>query len=477
MFEQLKTKKINIIFFIIIAIGIAYRVLFYSYDRPFWNDECALAFNIMPLNFINFFKPLQFSQAAPPFFMVISGIFYKLMPAQELSLRFFPLISSIASIFIFYCFCRKILNKKSTILLALILFCFNYRLIYYAQEFKQYSSDILIFLGILTSYFYLDLKTLNVKKLVLAGCIYAGLIWVSFTSLFALVTIFIMLFFKNKTFYKNLTLLILPSIISVICFYIFQHHLAANQYLLEYWKDGFIKHNFSNFFTVLTNYFAYGFNSLIIFFFFVAGLVLKLLKIKDEKSLIILIPVFLALVVSYLNIYPLESRVSLYLIPIGILFAVQIIDYINFKSKILNYVIYSLLIFVLSFPAIINSTYKLALKDYDKEDIMTPLLQANKMMKAGDVLYIPDGSELSYNFYKNRFNFKTVIIEKQRVNDTASYLNLLEKLPKDKTYYYVFCHFPNKKQRLISVYQWAKNKKDFKIFADKYYNSLVIFTQ
>lgn len=477
MLKSLGVKKINIALLIIIIAGIAYRILFYSYGRPFWNDECVLAFNIMPFNIINCFKPLLFSQAAPPVFMVIAGLFSKIIPSIEHALRFFPLVSSILSIGAFYYLSKNTLNKKSTVLLAMILFCFNYRLIYYAQEFKPYSSDTLVFLSILASYFYLDIEKLNIKRLILIGFIYAALIWLSFTGLFAIFTIFALLILKNAKKYKKLITLILPVGISFICVYIFQHHLATNKFLLEYWKDGFINHNFSNFLHIIVNYFSYSFNSIIIFLCFLSGLILKLLNCKNEKSLIILIPVVLALFLSCFGIYPLESRVSLYLIPVSILFSVQIIDYINFKNKAVNYALYSLVIFFISFPVVINSTYKIVCKDFEKEDIITPLKQASKMMKENDVLYIPEGSKISYNFYKNRFNFKNVVVEDKKISNENEYLKALDKLPRNKTYYYIFCHFPSKQQRLNDVYLWARNKKNFKMYADKYYNALVIFNQ
>lgn len=475
--EKIRRHSFLICIGIIFVSAIILRSQMYLYARPFWNDECALANNIIHFNIINCFKPLQFSQAVPPIFMVISDLISKIIPSIEFALRFFPLIASILSMVVFYYLAQRILNKKSTILLAMIFFCFNYRLIYYAQEFKQYSSDVLIFLSILTSYFYLDIEKLNTKKLISIGFIYATLIWASFTSLFALFTIFSLLILKNIKSYKKLAVLFLPVVVSFVCFYIFQHLLAGNEFLLSYWKDGFISHNFNNFIQIVISYFSYSFNSIIIFFLFLAGLGIKLFDLKNKKSLVLLIPTFLALLLSYFSIYPLESRVSLYLIPICILFAVQILDYINFKNKVLNYVLYSLIIFFASFPVIINSTYKVVCKDYEKEDIITPLVQASKIIKENDILYIPDGSELSYNFYKSRFNFKNVIIEKQRINDSDEYIRTLEKLPRNKTYYYIFCHSPNKAQRLRDVYLWAKNKKNFKIYADKYYNALIVFTQ
>lgn len=477
--DFIATNSAKICLAVIIA-GILLRILFYSYNRPFWNDECALAFNIIDFHIINCFKPLSYGQAAPPFFLLISGMFSKIIPDIEMALRFFPLIASILSIFVFYNLAKHVLNKKSAIFLALVLFCFNYRLIYFSQEFKQYSSDVLIFLSILTSYFYLKIENINYKKLVTIGIAYAASIWLSFTSLFAIFTVLTLLLVQNIKYYKKILVLSAPVALGFACFYLSQHHLASSAFLHLYWKDGFIKQDFSNFVSLIINYFSYSFNSIIIFIFSIIGLILKLLSPKKEKNLIILIPFLLAICLSYFSIYPLESRVALYLIPICILFAVQIFDYINFKNKIVNYFIYSIIIFFIGFPTLINSTYKILYKNFEMEDIVTPLSIASKIITENDILYIPDGSEISYNFYKDKFNFKNVMIEKQRVIDVVDskkYIKKLDKLEKNKTYYYIFSHFPAKQQRLENIYLWAKHKKNFKMYADKYSNALIIFTQ
>jgi len=477
MFKDFKTKSSVKIYLPIILIGIILRVVFYSFNRPFWNDECALALNIADFNIMNCFKPLLYAQAAPPLFLVISGVFAKIIPSVEGALRLFPLFLSVLSIFVFYDLSKRVLSKKSSIFLALILFCFNYRLVYYSQEFKQYSSDVLVFLSLLTSYFYIKIKNTEVKNLLLIGSGYAISIWLSFTSVFALFAVFCTLFFKKKNEYKKIFILFLPVIISFVCFYLLQHHLASSAELHTYWQNGFIAKNFSNFYLLVVNYFSYSFTFIVIFFSFLIALALKLFDIKSEKTLILLFPVITAVVLSYAHIYPLESRVSLYLIPICILFAASILDYVNFKHRAVNYILYFVIVLFLALPTVINTTYKLALKDFDKEDIVSPLNMAQSMIKEGDVLYIPDGSTISYLFYKKNYNFKNVEYEKLRINDSAEYIKYLDSLPKNKTYYYIYSHFPQKQQRLNDVYLWAKNKPNFKIYADKYSNALIVFTK
>lgn len=474
-----KIVGFEIVFLIIIIIlGIILRIIFYSYDRPFWNDECALALNIVDYNFLNYFKPLNYGQAAPPFFLIISALFSKIIPGDALSLRFLPLISSILSIFVFYFLSKNILKRKASVIFALILFCFNYQLLYYAQEFKQYSSDVLIFITILNSYFYIKLDNYDTKKLLIMGSAYALAIWLSFTSLFAIFAVLCVLFLKNIKDYKKILLLFFPVIISFLLFYISQSHLSSSKFLHDYWSDGFINKNFNNFFSVFLQFFIFGFNNLFLLLFFVIGLISNLFTAKNQKSSLIFIPLFVAILLSYFSIYPLSSRVSLYLIPIFILFIAKTIDAVTFKNKVINYGICLIIISVgVSFP-IINSIYKIGLKKFDYENIIAPLQMAKEKMAPDDILYISDGAGISYQYYKNRFNFKNIIIEKKRIKNQNDYVYFLDNnLDNGKTYYYIFSHFPNKRERLNNVYLWAKGKQNFKIYADKYANALIVFTQ
>lgn len=474
MIKMLKDKKITIFCAVVMLFGILLRVQLYFYNKPFWNDECALALSSIHLSFGGYFRALSYSQAAPPFFLIVSNLFYNIIPLKELALRFFPLVSSCLSIFVFYLLAKKVLLKKSSIIFAIILFCFNYQLIYYGQEFKQYSSDVFIFITILASYFYFGFQVINKRKLVLVGMIYAFCIWLSFTSLFAIFSVLFLFLLKNFKEYKKILLLSLPIGISFVCFYISQHQLASNDFLHNYWQDGFINANFNNLFSIITNYLGFCFNNFILIILFFVGLLMSLVKIRNEKNFVLLIPFVLAIVLSYFSIYPLSSRTSLYLLPVVVLFVVKTIDYMNLKNKFINQLFIFLIILLTSISVSLATLGKI--RNFEYENILTPLNIAQKEIKNNDILYVSEGSAISYEFYKNKFNFKNVIIENQRINNQEDYYNYLNKLPKNKKYYYVFSHFPNKKQRLHEVYLWAKNKKNFNAYVDKSFNALIIFT-
>ena len=68
---------------------------------------------------------------------------------NEFSFRLIPFIAGIFSIFVFYYLSKIVLKTKPAIILANFLFSINFLLIRYTSEFKQYGTDILIFMLVL----------------------------------------------------------------------------------------------------------------------------------------------------------------------------------------------------------------------------------------------------------------------------------------------------------------------------------------
>ena len=135
-------KKI-IIF--IIFYGITIRIYQYLGNRDLWTDEVML-FKAVTNRSLFDLNVLIYDQFAPIFFVISTQIFLyfsTLIDFNEINLiiRLIPLISSIGSIFLFHKIC-KIFFCNKVILLGIFIFSTSPNLIYYSQEFKQYSLDV-----------------------------------------------------------------------------------------------------------------------------------------------------------------------------------------------------------------------------------------------------------------------------------------------------------------------------------------------
>lgn len=470
-----------IIFFILA--GCILRILFFSYNRPMWNDECALAINLREQ--INYFVPLVYNQAAPQLFMYLSKVLYTIFHEKTFSLRIIPFITSILSIFLFYNISAKILVKKISIITAMAIFSLCYPLCYYAQEFKQYSSDIFCFLLILLSYFYTDQIASGSKKLkILYGIGCSILIWFSFTSIFALFSLLISLLIFHRERVKQLWISEGITAFNLLVFTVFNFQLNNNEYLHQFWADSFINAGVIEFFTLNIENIKYIFGKAFPLLLIVISLFLIFFKkqeIKKEENILITIPLFLTLVLSYFEIYPYSTRLILFLIPIFILLCTKVIDFITFKNKIINYITIGIIISIVICPVFSKSWKNIIRKKYGFENIQTLLSIALADAGPNDVIYISEGSEINFKYYKKYFKIKNEILyDKKRITDESSYIKNLNHLKKGKTYYWIISHLahpPYRYSRINTVINWAKDKNNFNILhTDKTLNTLIKFS-
>jgi len=165
--KKLLLTQISLIF--IFAYGIFLRVNEYLANRSLWLDEASLALNIIDKSFRQLItQPLDYNQAAPAGFLLLTKILVLLLGDSEFTFRLIPFISGIASLFLFYVFLKKN-TSKSSMLIALGLFSFSYIMLRYATEFKPYSSDVMFALIVMIPGMSFLKDGLTLKKAVLWG--------------------------------------------------------------------------------------------------------------------------------------------------------------------------------------------------------------------------------------------------------------------------------------------------------------------
>ena len=465
-------KKVNFIILLCI-LGFLLRCFFYSYNRYFWTDEAALALNI--LNFNNYFTPLHWGQAAPAFFMYLSKLMYNLFPQKELALRFLPLLFSSCSIFVFYKMVNKYCNKFLTKVISVAAFSFSYPLVYYAQEFKQYSLDVLIFLLILLSYDYLKLLNSFNKKIILS-ILYSLALFTSFPAFFAIFIIFLNLFFYDFRQLKKCYYMLIPIILTGCIYIIISYSQITDLNLHSYWKNGFLTYDIKNDIILITSFFKYIFytNWALIFFIITIFICIKN-KLYDEKYILLYMSIILAITLSLFHIYPLQSRVSLYLIPIIIILTTKLADFICLKNKIMEKILLTVFCIFLLFP-LCNYTYKMIIKENAWfEDIVNPLKLALKNANDNDIIVISDGGEWLFEYYKKFFTINNTVIIEQSFPSENKYIEHLNKYKKGHSYYLIYSHHNNKLERLTTIYNWARTKNNFEFIYDKSMNAMVRF--
>lgn len=495
MSDRIKAQLYYLFIFVIIFLGIYIRVLFFSYARPFWNDESALALNVIGRNFFELFLPLDLDQTAPPLFACLSKFFGYFIKQPELAFRFVPLLSSIISILVFFLLCKNFCHNKISNIFALILFTFNYQIVYYSQEFRQYSSDILIFMLILLSYFYFDIKSAKKASLIVLGCLLGVTLWVSYTSVFAVLALAIALTIKNfsdlKNIWKNYLYCFIPFCLFLLLFFALKQNLNNSFYLHIFWHDGFLNWNLSNLPKLINDnlhfYFVNFNNKFFVWLTLIIGSWVLIFRLKYKNYCLIVLSIIFAFLLSYLHIYPLYNRVSLYLSPLLFIVMAMALDLPfceTIKLKWVKNVLIIFLVFVSAFVLLhfcANYFHLLKIKILEKQFYIeaTPQLLeiAKSKMKKDDYLYVSSLSSINYHFYRNFYNIDNVIVETFPAYDIEMYKKIFNKLQSGKTYYLMMTHSGDKILEFNNLVNFIQTQQDVEIISDDNYNLLIRFTK
>lgn len=169
----------------ILFLGVVIRLGEYAADRPFWLDESALRENVVGRPVFEFDQPLVRDQLAPPGFLVVERVVARILGGSAAALRLVPLLASIAGLFVFRLVAIRMVSPIA-VPMALALAAVSDDLIYYASEFKQYSSDLLIALGCTLLAEDLRENPQTLRRSIRAAVLGGLAVWFSHTSVFVL---------------------------------------------------------------------------------------------------------------------------------------------------------------------------------------------------------------------------------------------------------------------------------------------------
>ena len=451
-----------IILFIFVA-ALYLRSYAYIQFRPLWHDECSLAINILNKNFLDFFSNLSHEQYAPPLFMIFTKILTLIFGMKEAVFRFLPFIFSIFSIPLFYIFSKKFLERKISIITANLLFCINYYLIYYSQEFKQYSSDVLVFLLIFIIISKINFKKTPDKKIILSGFLLSLLSLFSFSSLFIIGAFILVELLSNKNNTKPVLKFSIPVCFAFIFYFLSIILQSKNNFILNYWDKGFLSFNFSKIIvfiqTNLQYYFYPNKTILFILILIVTGFFIIAKNYKNKNNMYLITICIFAISASILKLYPIFQRVSLYLIPILIILLIKPLDIISRKKKTLSVTLILLIFFSLK---AYNFSYlykikSLSNRNYDARTITKKLYENYK----DDLIIINRASDSEFLYYSKYYDFKTdnfIFIETPN-NDKNLYMQTLNSIPKNQKVWFYYINDYSHSPVIFILKEWIQDKE------------------
>lgn len=173
--------------YLAVGLGCVLRILRWIDNPALWLDEAFLSINLIDKSLGEVLGPLQFLQSAPPGFLVVEKGAEVLIGDSELSLRLFPLLASIGSVFFFAYVARRLLAAPAAAL-AIVLFATSEPLLERAAEVKPYSVDVAgaTLLAALTVWALEAPKSRIVPRVAVLGVVGASVLWLSFPAIFSL---------------------------------------------------------------------------------------------------------------------------------------------------------------------------------------------------------------------------------------------------------------------------------------------------
>ncbi len=451
--------------FFVVALGIYLRISAYLTGRDFWHDECSLAVNFLYFNNIGLFGPLLHQQSAPPLFLLFSKFFCVLFPYKiEFAARFVPLLCSVLAIPLFYKLSTYCFSKKWVIVIANLLFAINYQLIYYSQEFKQYSSDVFFSILLVLIFVKTDIFSLDRLKQVFLSVFIAICPLFSLPSAIVILASEFLIFCKNKQI-KPLLLCNLPFIIINVLYYFMNlkpsKDLILSVLTAEYWRSGLLNFNPLNILCNLNLNFKFFFtNSNLVVTAFILFAIGIYFAIKSEKRALklCLCVITFAYMLALLNVYPLAERLALYLIPFFLLILLFPLEQFRIKEKKGICV----MIFVVLFLAQFNFSYIRKIVDSNtyRREAPNELLQfAIKDFDSNYIFIYNDASDSEYELYSALYGFEPKRVAKISLAQPGTdwYTDVLDSFPKGNTLVFYYPYDYRNRQVVPILKSWVRD--------------------
>ena len=215
-------KILTNITFIILAAFLIFAAIFvrtklFLTNIPFDFDESMLSLSFFKTKLLGFFHAIGYAVKVPPLWSILTQIGVKCFGLSYMNFRLVSYVSSIISIFAFFILLKNIFNNKLAILLGLTLFAVNFPLIYYSNDFRPYSSDVLVSVLFILSYKYISLKDLTAKKCILYTVASVLFILFSFPAILIIPSIILAKCIEEKKFNFK-TLFIIAGVLAALLY-------------------------------------------------------------------------------------------------------------------------------------------------------------------------------------------------------------------------------------------------------------------
>lgn len=405
---------------IIICVGIALRLIRYLYNPSLYFDESDIANDIIRTPFSEIILPSpDYAKAYPYLFIMIIKLLTHVFGNSEYVLRFFPLLSGIASLFLFYRVSKYFIDGKA-MLIALGLFAVLDPLIFESSNLKPYSSDVFFTLSIYSLAIYVQSKELNFPRIILFGVFGAFIVWFSNPAVFVLAGLggCLWVFSLSKKEWSKVGKLLIVYSIWIISFIVdyflyirnLQMNLNVNMKKLLVMEQAYMPippkslADIKWFIDLFFSFFHYPVGMTLIGISVLAFFIgcVSMYSRKKRDFFLLISPALVTFLAAALHEFIFRDRFILFLIPSILLIIAEGAEYIRSRTIDSSKIIAVIFLSLLFFHPLTISVYR-AIKPLPVENMRPVLKYVKDNWQKGDVLYVHYFAQYPFEYYSKYY--------------------------------------------------------------------------
>ena len=314
---------------LIVALGVALRCRQWLAARSFWADEGSLWLVTVHAGYARLTHRLAAGQAAPIGWLWGEHLVMSVFGTGERPARLLPLLFGCAGLALFAVLARRVLGGIAA-LVATFLVAWSPLLVYYSNEFKQYSADVfwsvlLLLLGVTL----IDRRLDRLRQVAVLGAGAAVCVWFSHAAVLTAAGVFgaLGLLALVDRQWRRLLLLVLaavPLAVSIAVEYaVALSRTVADESLQRFWAEGFppeplAPRSFAGWVRAsiprLLDRPLQLRHEWLVLTLLGAGLAVLAVR-RGRQLLVLLLPLVVLLAAATLHAYPASDRLALFAVP------------------------------------------------------------------------------------------------------------------------------------------------------------------
>jgi hypothetical protein len=450
---------------LLVLLGAVLRVWQYLANSSLWIDEAAVARNIIERPVTALFGPLDYAQVAPIGFLLIEKGITSLFGTSEYSLRAFPLVCGLSSLFLFWAVAKRVLSGWA-VPFAVGLFSLGIPFIYFSSQVKQYASDVAAALVLLLLALEMRNQGVSPRRAIWLGFTGAVIAWFSQTALFVMLGIGLALLIlvlneRDRAAAQSLSTtgaLWLLSAAAVAAHSLWSVSDLDREYFRWFWGEGFMPLLPNSLSDVgwlprkliwVFGAFAPGlghtngglnyrwspiFAAMMLYGYW------TLWRKQRDAALFLLLPVVVAVGLSAASLYPFTARLLAFLIPFLLLAtAAGASHFLTNLPRRLQFLSPAALAVLGGAPIYAIAT---ALPPSWVQHFRPVMAHISQRRDAGDQIYVYSGAGLAFGYYAPRFGIPRdgVALGRCSLGDPREYFRELDRLRGEKRVWFVATH-------------------------------------